>query len=285
MSKIDQNGTAYELIGPKNAAVVVLVHGLGLTRQIWERYVPVFEKQFRVLTYDLCGHGKSALPEHTPSLTLLSKQLRALLDELLIERCAIVGFSLGGMINRRFAMDYPSRVRALVILNSPHERSPEAQRLVEKRAAETKTGGAAFTIETTLERWFTQEFRKSNPNVIKQVRNVVLANDPENYTKHRQVLASGVAELIRPQPPITVPCLIMTCENDSGSTPIMSCAIASEISNSRTIIVPDLQHMGLVEQPKLFIDPILQFLKATLQDLETSDERDNECRNKKVATP
>jgi pimeloyl-ACP methyl ester carboxylesterase len=239
---------------------------------MWDSYVPVFSERFRVLTYDLCGHGESSLPGQMPSLTVLSEQLRTLLDEISVERCAIVGFSLGGMINRRFAMDYPERASALVILNSPHERSPEAQRLVEERAAQTGAGGAAATIEATLERWFTPGFRQSRPDVIGQVRDWVLANNPENYVRHRQVLASGVVELIRPQPPITTPTLVMTCENDSGSTPAMSHAIASEIPGARTVIVPGLQHMGLVEQPRLFTEPILQFLADAFGSRETASE-------------
>ena len=177
-----------------------------------------------------------------------------------IARATIIGFSLGGMINRRFAMGHPGRVSALVILNSPHERSPEAQRLVEARAAQTGAGGPAATIDGTLERWFTPQFRQHAPDAVAKIRASVLANDPDTYTRHRQVLAQGVVELIRPVPPITVPTLVMTCEHDSGSTPAMSHAIASEIAGAETVIVPGLQHLGMIERPDLFLQPILRFL-------------------------
>ncbi|MDH5529927.1 MAG: alpha/beta hydrolase, partial [Paracoccaceae bacterium] len=145
-------GTAYDLTGPADAPVLVLIHGLGLTRETWAEFVPVLSHNYRVLSYDLCGHGESVLPDQKPSLTVLSEQLLRLLDALGIERATLVGFSLGGMINRRFAMDHPDRCDALVILNSPHERTPEAQRLVEERAAATGAGGPAATIKETLER-------------------------------------------------------------------------------------------------------------------------------------
>ena len=147
---ISPQGTAYDLTGPATAPVVVLIHGLGLTRQTWADHLPALSGAYRVLTYDLCGHGETAQPVRTPSLTVLSDQLLCLLNHLHIARAALVGFSLGGMINRRFAMDHPDRVSALVILNSPHERSPEAQRLVEDRAAASDAGPAA-TIEATLD--------------------------------------------------------------------------------------------------------------------------------------
>lgn len=267
------DGTAYELTGPANAPVVILIHGIGLTRRMWAEYVPVLAREHRVLVYDLCGHGETALPEHFPSLTVLSEQLRALMDGLDIDRATLIGFSLGGMINRRFALDYPGRVEALVVLNSPHERSPEAQHRVEERAAATAAGGPAATITETLERWFTPAFRRDHPDTVNRIRDAVLANDVDNYTKHRQVLASGVLGLIRPQPPITTPTLVMTCENDSGSTPAMSQAIALEIPKAEIIIVPGLQHLGLVERPELFTDPVLRFLNIVLRS-ETPVKKD-----------
>lgn len=263
MPERSDRGTLYELSGPEVAPVLVLIHGLGLNRHTWQWHLPALAARYRVLAYDLYGHGDSAPPPDTPSLTLFSEQLRDLLDELDIETCAIAGFSLGGMINRRFAMNHPDRVHALAILNSPHERTPEAQRLVEERAAKTETGGPGATLDTTLARWFTPDFLANRPDVIDMVRQWVLANDPVSYAQCRRVLAHGVIELIRPTPAITHPSLVMTCENDSGSTPAMSHAIASEIPGARTLIVPGLQHMGLAEDPHLFTPPLLDFLDET----------------------
>jgi (E)-2-((N-methylformamido)methylene)succinate hydrolase len=264
---VSKSGTAYDLIGPSGAPVVVLVHGLGLTRATWAAFVPVLAQDYRVLSYDMPGHGDSALPQDMPSLTMLSNQLVALLDELQILRATIIGFSLGGMINRRAAMDHPGRVAALVVLNSPHERTPEAQRMVEDRAAQTADGGPAATIDSTLARWFTPQFLQGAPDMVAYIRSLVLANDPVSYTRHRQVLAQGVVELIRPTPPITAPTLVMTCEHDSGSTPAMAHAIASEIDGAETVIVPGLQHLGLIELPDLFIQPIMHFLTRKTRQL------------------
>lgn len=262
---VSRDGTAYDVTGPEGAPVAVLIHGLGLTRgSTWGAIAPMLAKRFRVLSYDLCGHGESRLPKQKPSLTVLSEQLIALMDELEIGQAALVGFSLGGMINRRVAMDHPARVSALVILNSPHERGAEQQKLVEERARDTSAGGPAATIEATLERWFTEGFRRECPDAVAEVRKVVLANDHGNYALHRQVLAEGVTELIRPDPSIPHPALVMTCENDSGSTPKMSWAIAGEMGEADVVIVPELQHLGLIEQPELFAGAVGKFLGRVL---------------------
>lgn len=255
-----EDGTVYRLVGPEGAPVLVLIHGLGLNQHMWDEHLPALSRQYRVLTYDLCGHGESAPPTSTPSLTIFSVQLFLLLSSLEIKHCALIGFSLGGMINRRFVMDYPGIVTALGILNSPHERKPEEQKLVEDRALQSSVGGLEATLDATIERWFTSGFRSERPEVITQVRKWVLANDVTLFAQTRYVLAHGVTELIRPRPPIRVPTLVMTCENDSGSTPAMSHVIASEIEGAHTIIVRQIQHMGLLEKPDVFTEPLLQFL-------------------------
>ncbi len=264
MADRSDNGSVFELSGPELAPVVVLIHGLGLNRHVWQWHEPALSARYRVLNYDLFGHGESAPPPVKPSLTMFSGQLLELLDFLEIEQCAVAGFSLGGMINRRFALDHPQRLRALAIFNSPHERSPEAQILVEERAAKTSDGGPGATLDATIERWFTAEFRSTHSEIINMVREWVLSNDHVSYAQCRQVLATGVIELIRPETPIDKSTLVITCENDSGSTPAMSYAIAGEIPGAQTIIVPRLQHMGLVEEPELFTEPLLRFLDEVL---------------------
>lgn len=260
--KTSRNGSRYEISGAADGAVVVLIHGLGLNRQVWDKYRGPLAQRYRVLTYDLYGHGDSVAPPQTPDLTLFSEQLVGLMDELAIQQCALVGFSLGGMINRRVAIDHPERVTALGILNSPHDRGSEAQARAERQAMDAAAGGPGATLEAAIERWFTPEFRKSHDIFVERVRQWVLANDAEIYAQCRQVLAAGVVELIRPQPPISHPTLVMTCEHDSGSTPAMSQAIASEIDGAGVIIVPDLKHMGLTENPSFFINSLFEFLDA-----------------------
>lgn len=262
---MDVNGTAYDLTGPEDAPAIVLIHGLGLNRQItWDGLMPELAARYRVLRYDLLGHGQSAIPDGEVTLTALSKQLVKLMDHVQIDRAALVGFSLGGMINRRTALDHPGRVSALAILNSPHERAPEAQKLYEDAARESASGGPEVTVDAALLRWFTDAFRVSHPEVVDQTRQIVVANDSGNYAAHRYVLAAGVTELIRPSLPIKAPTLVLTCEHDSGSTPAMSWAIAHEMQDARVEIIPDLRHLGLLEHPQACGAPLMRFLNAVL---------------------
>ena len=257
---VSPSGTAYELAGPADRPLVVLIHGIGLHRGIWRDYIPVLSDNYRILAYDFLGHGESARSPEPLSLPNLATQLDTLMTELGLEHGVIAGFSMGGMINRRFAMDRPQRTRGLVVMNSPHQRSPEAQELVEQRVRDTAAGGPGATLQAALERWFTADFTFSNPDVIAEVSRWILDNDPEVFTQARMLLATGVLELIHPDQPINYPTLVMTCEHDSGSTPDMAHAIAADIKGAETVIVPGLQHLGMMERPELFLDPLLAFL-------------------------
>jgi len=261
VSKRTASGTAYDVAGPDDAYPVVLIHGLGLSRELWANHIPALAATHRVVSYDLYGHGESAPPSTEATLAIYAEQIVELLNDLSLDSAAIVGFSIGGMINRRLALDYPDRVSSLVILNSPHDRGAEAQHAVETRAGTVREQGAMSTMDAALKRWFTPGHLNEHPeheHLVRGWRNKV---DPEGYAQATWALAHGVRELIAPSPPIRCPSLVMTCEHDSGSTPAMAHAIAAETVGTETIVVPRLQHLGLMEAPSLFVDPILDFLE------------------------
>lgn len=252
------DGTAYDLHGKAADPCIVLIHGLGLSRRLWDPYLDRFAG-FRVLAYDLYGHGESQPSREQLSLRVFAKQIAGLLDHLAIAKAHIVGFSIGGMINRRFAMDFPHRAQSLAILNSPHNRGDEAQAAVEDRAARVREAGAEATLPEALKRWFTPAYLADGAGP-ELVRNWRLQADGESYAQAAWVLANGVRELIAPEPAITLPSLVMTCENDVGSNPQMSRDIAAEIAGSDLIIVPQLQHLGLMEDVDVFVRPLMEFL-------------------------
>jgi pimeloyl-ACP methyl ester carboxylesterase len=262
---VTPDGTAYAIAGPESAAPVVLIHGLGLNRGCWRWLVPELAAEFRVLSYDILGHGDSAPPPPGPCLKTLSDQLAGLMDRLGLDRAAIVGFSLGGMVARRFAQDFPARVSALGILHSPHRRSADAQAAILARVEQSRAEGPKATVEAALVRWFTDGFRAENPATMDLVRTWVLANDPEIYPSIYRILAEGVDEIVAPEPPINAPALIMTGDEDYGNGPEMTRAIAAEIPGAEALILPGLRHMALAERPEAVNRPLIAFLRRHLE--------------------
>ena len=255
---IAADGTCFEWHG--TGQPVVLIHGMGLNRHMWQWQIPALSQHHRVLVYDLYGHGKSPAPPRKPDLKLFSQQLRQLLNEQNIGRCTVIGFSLGGMIARRFAMDHPERLSALAILNSPHARSEGEQKAIMERVKQVEAHGQAATVEAALTRWFTDDFSQQNPEMIELVQQWVLANDPAVYASCYKVLAEGVNELIASDPPIGCRTLVITSEQDSGQPAAMAYAIAAEIPAAQTVILPELKHMGLAEAPQIYNQILSSFL-------------------------
>ncbi len=262
MSTRESGETAYELQG--SGPVVALIHGLGLNRAMWQWQLPALVPHFRVLSYDLLGHGESARPAGAPDLVMFSEQLLGVMDHCEIERAAVVGFSLGGMIARRFVLDHPGRVSAMAILHSPHDRTPAEREAILKRVRQTEGSGPSSTADAALERWFTADFRVANPAVMKLVREWIMANDPAVYPEIYRVLAEGDAEIAQGVDRIACPTLVMTGEEDLGNSPEMAERMTTLIPDARVVILPGLRHMALAEAPLLFNEPLVSFLQNAL---------------------
>ncbi len=116
---IDGVDIRYRLQGPADRPVVVLIHSHFLDMRMWDAWLPVLSQDYRVLRYDLAGHGLTG-PDPGGRYTVARdvELLEGLLTALHIEQLALVGSSLGGNIAFSFSARHPERTRALVLINS-----------------------------------------------------------------------------------------------------------------------------------------------------------------------
>jgi len=257
--------TAYESHG--DGPAVVLVHGLGLNRDMWQWQLPALLPEFRTVTYDLLGHGESAKPARRYTMDDMTDQLSELMVNLEIERAAIVGFSLGGLIARAFALQHPDRAAALVILNSAHARSDEEREAIYVRVRQARDFGPAATIDDALQRWFSESYAAQNPQVLAQIREWVVANDPAVYPKLYALLAEGDKGLETSISSIECPTLIVTGEEDYGNSAEMAQQMAALMPHAQANVLPGLRHMALVEDPDTVNGLLLAFLRNHLSGL------------------
>jgi (E)-2-((N-methylformamido)methylene)succinate hydrolase len=255
-------GTVFETEG--EGPPVVLVHGLGMTRAMWDWQWPALARRFKVVRYDLLGHGDSVKPRDGYTLGRFAGQTAALMDGLGLERAALVGFSLGGLIVQAFALARPDRVTALAVLNAAHDRSEDERAAVLKRVEQAARDGPAATVDAALARWFTPGYGAAHPEVLDRVRGWILANDPAVYPLAYRVLAEGDRELATAAAAIRAPTLVMTGGEDHGNSPAMARRLAALVPGARCKIVPGLRHMGLAENPEAFNRPLLAFLDEVL---------------------
>ncbi len=246
-----------------NGPPVILIHGVGAELHSWNDVVPALAATHTVLRMDLRGHGKS--PPVVPPFSLegFADDIIAVLDREGIDRADVVGFSLGGLIAQRIALDHPERVGRLALLATVAGRTEEERRRVASRHAVILRDGIAAVTEGAKERWFTEKFAAANPErVALRIRQLV-ANDVTSYAEAYRIFGSG--DLADRLHEIGHETLVLTGELDSGSSPRMSRLIHERIARSRLVILPELKHSLLVEAPDLIANHLVAFLSGAPQ--------------------
>ncbi len=104
----------YEVNGPEKAPAVIFTHGGGLNSGMFNNQVNALKDDYRIVTWDLQGHGRSSALESNLNVPKMADYLVEIMDELNIEKAVLVGQSLGTYVNQVVALNYSDRVSALV---------------------------------------------------------------------------------------------------------------------------------------------------------------------------
>ncbi len=114
----DVDGAKIHWTSTGSGPAVIFVHGWTCDESSWQGQVPAFSKQYRVITLDLPGHGKSDLPKNgTFSMQLFARAVEAVRAEAKVDRAVFVGHSMGTPVIRTYARMYPSHVAGLVLVD------------------------------------------------------------------------------------------------------------------------------------------------------------------------
>ena len=242
--KIDSFGTCYSLrkINEKNP--IVFIHGVGLTKEIWESQINFF-KDYNTLAYDLLGHGKTPLKKNRINFKDFTKQLLKLIKELNFDKIHLVGFSLGALIARDFASEHGDKLSSLILLGSVYKRSEEQNRVVKNRLEVAKMNKPA-SKNAALRRWFSEDFFNKNPDIYKKIYSILEKNNPLDFLKCYKIFVNYVDDDDKLKK-INVKTLIATGENDVGSTPEMSRNLSKQIRESLFIEIKKGKHLCSIE--------------------------------------
>ncbi|MBI3523572.1 MAG: alpha/beta fold hydrolase, partial [Betaproteobacteria bacterium] len=140
---------------------LILSHALTTNHSMWDLQMPQLIRKFRVLRYDMRGHGHSAAPEGPYSFDELAGDVLGLMDALGILRASYIGLSIGGMIGQHLALRAPERFERMVLANTTSRISPEGVALWDERIRLVETQGLETIVQGTLERWFTAPYRQT----------------------------------------------------------------------------------------------------------------------------
>jgi 3-oxoadipate enol-lactonase len=238
---------------------LILIHGIGASRHSWDGLIRELRSDFRCISYDLRGHGRSPRPAPPYTLDDLVDDLEALRRELHIERAHFAGHSLGGMIGPAYARRYPDRVLSLGLYSTAAFRTDDDAAKVRGVVAAMRAKGIAPVLETLKDRWFTPEFALRAPEVIQRRMQQVIDTDRDVFLSVFDIYAE--TEMAPWIGEIRQPTLVLTGENDGGCNPRLNRQIAAAMPNAELAILPVLRHAILLEAPEVVAPPVRAFLR------------------------
>ena len=239
---------------------VLLVMGLGWASNMWHRTRPALAERFRTIAFDNRGAGRSDVPPGPYAMATMASDAAAVLDAAGVESAHLVGASMGGMICQEFALQYPMRVRSLVLActapGGPHsvQAEPFALQMLFQR-----TGGPRERAEAAVP--FIYDVTTPRDRIERDLE--VLSEHypiPEGYMAQLQAILAWEAYSRLQQ--IRARTLVIHGENDRLVPAGNADVIQARVPNSKLVKIPHASHIFMTDQPDVAQQTILDFLAA-----------------------
>jgi 3-oxoadipate enol-lactonase len=246
----------YEVSGKEGAPWLVLSHSLACSVRMWDPTVEAFKGGWRILNYDMRGHGATTAPKAPYTLDMLADDVLGLVSFLKINRAAYCGLSIGGMIGQTIALRKDHPFEKMVLADTTHTQPPEALKQWEERIAIAESKGMAGLLDSTMERWFTPPFRSSP--AAQKIAQLILATPVAGYVGcGRAIMGLNTTARLKD---IRLPVLAVTGEQDGAAPGTRH--IGASIPGAKFVSIPQASHIANVEQPEAFNRALREFLSS-----------------------
>ncbi len=236
---------------------LTLSHSLASNMSMWQPQMSLLTKHFKVLRFDTRGHGQSSAPSDLYTLDDLALDASELLQSLGIEHTHWLGLSMGGMIGQTLALKYPHLFHSLVLADTTSKRPDNARQMWGERIAKAKAEGMPAMVDSTLKRWFEEDFRNANPAIIQEITEGITSTSVNGFAGCCEAI-SHINTFDRLHE-ITCPTLIMVGEHDHGTPPPMAKAMKEKMPDASFFEIPNAGHISNVEQSEIFNQHLMDF--------------------------
>lgn len=248
----------YDVTGPPDAPPVVLAHSLGTASTMWSAQLPALATRFRVVTFDLRGHGGSDSPPAPWTIDDLGNDLLVLLHDLGLDRVSFAGVSLGGMLGMWLGANAPQRVERLVLIcTSARVAAPD---IYLERATAVRAKGLESFVDPVVDRWFAPTFATHHAHVVREYKETFAKLPVDGYAASCEVV--GRLDLRTDIGRIAAPTLVISGADDLAIPPTHGAAIADAIPGAVFAVVADAAHLANVEQPDEVTRLMLEHLQG-----------------------
>jgi 3-oxoadipate enol-lactonase len=255
----------YRIDGRNGAPWVTFVHGIANDITMWDGQISVLEDNFRILRFDLRGHGGTQATEGDYTFEMLIGDILGLWEALGIERSHLVGLGLGGAIAIGLGIDHSERLIRLVPCCCRAEMTPDFAAIWPGFVETVKKMGMEGMVEPTVQRWFTDDFKSANPEVLDKVRLMIRSTNPLGYygciaafltlNFRVRIHRIGVSTLF-----------ISGADDHLGGPPEIMQQLADEVPGARHVSVPHAAHICNTQNPEGFNSVLSAFLREQQQD-------------------
>jgi len=229
---------------------VVMAHALGANHTLWDAAARHLAPRYRVVRYDLRGHGGSSAPLGTYSMLRMADDVAGLMDALAIPQAHFVGISLGGMIGQVLGVRHPERLLSLTLADTVDRTPLEAHPMWYERIGQVEAHGMAGLADATLARWLTPAFRVDHPDETARIREMFVGTPVPGYVGAAlAILAFDMARAIHR---IHCPTLVVVGDEDAGSPLASAQAMAAAIPGARLEVLPQAAHLAPIERAEPF---------------------------------
>lgn len=249
---------AYEVAG--DGPPLLLISGLGYGGSFWRLFAPELTHQRRVITFDNRGVGGSDKPEGPYSVRQMAEDAAGLLDALGLERVDVLGHSLGGMIAQELALNFPARVRRLVLaatVGGPHgvPITPEALAVMTHRQ-----GDPIQLFRRGVEVATAPGFSERHPERVAELLRIRMSTPVTPASYGAQVAAGAAHDAEARLYLLACPTLLLTGAEDKVVPPANADLLGREIPGAQVVRVPGAGHLLFAEAPEEVAGIVLRFL-------------------------
>jgi 3-oxoadipate enol-lactonase len=242
-----------------DAARLVLIHSLALDRSIWDEVADRLDTEAEILTYDCRGHGRSERRAGVFTAESFARDLAELLDHLGWQDATLAGCSMGGCVALAFAGLYPARSSRLGLIDTTAWYGADGSAAFRDRAAAARASGMAGLVDFQVKRWFSDEFREREPELVNRAAEIFVANDFECYAASCALL--GDVDLRPNLASCCMPVAIVVGEDDSATPVAMARHLHEGIPQSTLTILPRARHLTPIERPGEIASELLALLR------------------------